>query len=226
MRYWQLFGLCGFTGLLGFAPLAAQAPEAKPAETVKKEGLLPSTFVSHIVMDQRTDPTKPMQGKRNVTGKEHCLITESELNPTIAIFSGSLPKAESNISNLVKSVKVLHETYKADDFNAFAIFHVLKDDFATDVNADKAAQTIQAWGDGIKPAGVVLGLGSKGTDDKPTEPMKAWALAKTKDDAPPRERLQQLLAALLAKEGMSLEYQSDYTVTAAEVFETGRGSLS
>lgn len=177
MRYGQLFGLCGFAGLLGFAPVAAQAPEAKPAETAKKEGLLPSTFVSHIVMDQRTDPTKPMQGKRNVTGKEHCLVTESELNPTIAIFSGSLPKAEGNISALVKSVKVLHDTYKADDFNAFAIFHVLKDDFATDVNADKAAQTIQAWGDGIKPAGVVLGLGSKGTDDKPTEPMKAWKLA-------------------------------------------------
>lgn len=70
---------------------------------------------------------------------------------------------------------------------------------------------------GLDPARVIVPFAV-------TEPMKTWARANTKDEAPPRERLQQLLAALLAKQGMNLEYQSDYSVTAAEVFETGRAN--
>src|SRR5437868_431318 len=48
--------------------------------------------------------------------------------------------------------------------------------------------------------------------------MKTWARAKVNIHAAPVEKLGLLLKALLAKEGMNLEYQGDYSVTAREVF--------
>ena len=118
-------------------------------------------------------------GKRNVTGKEHCLVTESELNPTLAIFSGALPAAEGNLTKLAKKAKDIQAAYKAEDFSAFALFHVLTDDFASDKNADKSADALRAWADGVKPGGVVIALGTKGPDDKPTKPMSDWKLSPT-----------------------------------------------
>jgi Flp pilus assembly protein TadD len=54
--------------------------------------------------------------------------------------------------------------------------------------------------------------------------MKAWAEKMTLPHGEPKDKLQQLLNALLAKQGMNLEYQGDYTVTAKEVFRTGRAN--
>jgi len=173
-RFYRWCGLFGAFGAAGLMQLPAQ--EAKPSEVAKKEGALPCPYVSHIVLDQRTDPAKPM-GKRNVTGQEHCLITQSELNPTLAIFSSTLPTAEASIGKLTKKANELRELYKAEDFNAFVLFTVLKDDFATDVNADKSAQAIRAWGEALKQPGVVLGLASRGPDDKPTEAAKGWNIS-------------------------------------------------
>lgn len=54
--------------------------------------------------------------------------------------------------------------------------------------------------------------------------MRAWARGKVDERAEPVDKLSQLLKALLAKEGMNLEYQGDYSVTAREVFRTGRAN--
>jgi Flp pilus assembly protein TadD len=54
--------------------------------------------------------------------------------------------------------------------------------------------------------------------------MKAWAHSKVNARGAPVEKLSQLLKGLLAKEGMNLEYQGDYSVTAREVFRTGRAN--
>lgn len=57
-----------------------------------------------------------------------------------------------------------------------------------------------------------------------SDSMRVWARAQVNADAPPKEKLRQLLSALLAKEGMNLEYQSDNTATAEEVFASGRAN--
>ncbi len=146
-----------------------------PAQDAKAEGLIPKTYRSYVVADLRTDPKEP-QGKRNVTGKLHCLVTESELNPTLAVFSCVAPSADGKLTALTRKVKQLHADYKALDFNAFVIFPLLKDDFAFDPAADKTAEALRLWVEGVKPDGLAIGLGTRGPDDKPTAEMTAWKL--------------------------------------------------
>jgi hypothetical protein len=153
--------------------VAAQAPTGGGA---KADDLIPKTFRSYVVADLRTDPKDPT-GKRNVTGKLHCLVTESELNPTLAVFSGTAPSADGKLTLLTRSLKQLHTDYKSLDFNAFILFTLLKDEFAFDPNADKTAEDIRLWTESVKPDGLAVALATRGPDDKPTEAMTAWKLS-------------------------------------------------
>ncbi len=70
---------------------------------------------------------------------------------------------------------------------------------------------------GLDPAHIVVPFA---VDDE----MRAWVLTKVNERSDPREKLEQLLNALLNKQGMNLEYFGDYTVTASEVFRSGRAN--
>jgi Flp pilus assembly protein TadD len=57
-----------------------------------------------------------------------------------------------------------------------------------------------------------------------TPEMKAWARREVRLDGEVRERLGSLIRALFDRSGLKLEYESDYSVTAAEAFASHRAN--
>src|SRR5579885_924964 len=120
-----LAGLC--------AAAAVRAQDEKPAA-----GAVPSGFRSYIVVDDRfppkVNPPKRPEDRdpRDRTRMMHDLVVESGLNPTVAIFSRTVPAADSPTANLVKQLDQLAVKHRADNLGVFAIFLTLDKEFPQD----------------------------------------------------------------------------------------------
>lgn len=168
MRIGRHLHFCGLLCVLASAGVAlAQEPKAEP--------LVPSTFRSFIVTDQRTDIKDPL----NRTNKLHCLVCENNLNPVIAVFARSVPgKADEPLSKLTAELKRLlgEEKNKAQNFAAFVVFVTLDKEFQSDDKRDDQAIAIKKWGETVAAGPVVLGL-----TGQTAEAVKNWNLNKDDD---------------------------------------------
>lgn len=150
------------------SPAVAQQLESKP----KADGMIPATYRSYIVFDQRADAKSP----QNRTGKLHDLVTENNLNPVVAVFATKLPTgADDPVAKLVKRLKDVHAAHRADEFGAFVLFAALDRDYVADAKADAAAEAVQAWAGSVQPGGVAVGL-TKKPDGKEGDAL-TWGLA-------------------------------------------------
>lgn len=168
MRFSRLVGVCGFAACL----LSSASAQPKPADPPAKDpNAVPGTFRSYIVLDQRTDPKDP-QGKRNVTGFQHDLITANELNPTVVVFSrAAATKADEPVGVFVGKLKELATTYKTIDFGAYLFFPILDKPYTDDPKAAATADALKKWAEGVPVGPVVVGL-----CEKVSEQTKAWNL--------------------------------------------------
>jgi len=185
-------------------------------EPAKPEVAVPASFRSYIVMDKRTydgEPKivqdtvnkeifkhvyvkEPKRDPKNRTEKMHDLVSDNALNPTLAVFSRSTPKAEDALAKLTLELRKLMkvEKYKARNFGAFVVFLTLDKEFQQDDKRDEADLAIFNWGNDVgkdnPPAidpvskkklpggieGVVLGLSGKAS-----EAVKAWDIGDNDD---------------------------------------------
>jgi hypothetical protein len=197
-----------------FALLAAITAFAQEPAKVEAPAV-PSSFRSYIVMDKRTydgepkivvDPVNmiakhvyvkdPKRDPKNRTEKMHDLVSDNALNPTLAVFCRSTPKAEDALAKLTLELRRIlrNEKYKAMNFGAYVVFLTLDKDFQLDDKRDEADAAIFNWGTEVgkdnPPAvdpvskkklpggieGVVLGLAGKSS-----EPVKAWDIGDNDD---------------------------------------------
>jgi hypothetical protein len=102
-------------------------------------------------------------------------VTESSLNPVVAIFSRTVPKAGDPIAKLVLDLKILlgKEKYKAMNFGAFAVFLTLDKEFQLDEKRDEAKKAIVDWAAEIGKDGGIGGL-ALGLAGKEADAVKAW----------------------------------------------------
>ncbi len=123
----RLFGMLGILAALTTA--AAQEPKADPKG---RSEMVPSTFRSFMVVDDRypskvNPPVKPEdRDPRDRTNKMHCLVCDNGLSPVVAVFVRADPKglATSGVVNLAKAVDRLipEPEYRADKLAGFVIF--------------------------------------------------------------------------------------------------------
>ncbi len=187
MRFGRFLPTCTAFVLLAATVATAQPPESKPA--APDANLIPGTFRSFIVLDKRTLPDDAL----NRTNKLHCLVTENNLNPVVAVFARSVPEkaAGDPLTNLVFELKKLTHARRSQNFGAFAIFVTLDSDFQPDAKRDTAAGAVATWGNSIPewnpmkrdtdkpipgPGSVVLGLAGLTSDA-----VKKWKLDKDND---------------------------------------------
>lgn len=172
MRFSRLVPVCGVAVWL-LAGVAAAQP--KPADTPPQDPKsIPGTFRTFIVLDQRTDP-KDLKGKRNVTGFQHDLVVANDLNPTVAVFSRSVPKeGDDTLAKLVGKLKELTVTHRQIDLGAYLFFPVLDKVYADDAKSKATADALKKWGEALAVGGVVIGLCEKDSDQ-----TKAWKLPDT-----------------------------------------------
>lgn len=168
-RFVRTCGLIAVTATCG-AGVAQQPPEPKAVKA--DPSTTPSTYRSFVVVDQRTDLKSP----QNRTGKLHDLVGENSLNPVIAVFSNAMPTGgDDPVSKLVKKLKEIQATHKADEFGTFVIFAVLDTDYVIDNKADTRAEELKAWAGTVQPGGVAVGLAKK-ADGKEGD-AKNWVLS-------------------------------------------------
>lgn len=172
MRIGRLVRTCGMIAVAAACGTGVAQPPADPRPAKADPNTTPSTYRSFIVVDQRTDP-KSLQ---NRTGKLHDLVGENSLNPVVAVFSNAMPSGgDDAISKLVKKLKEVQSTHKADEFGTFVIFAVLDTDYVIDTKADARAEELKAWAGTVQPGGVAIGLAKK-SDGKEGD-AKNWNLS-------------------------------------------------
>jgi hypothetical protein len=145
--------------LLIFTVATAPAQDDRP---------VPGTFRSFIVADPRTDLKDP----RNRTNMMHDLVTESGLNPTVAVFARSTPATDdAPVASLVRQLDSLAQKYRADRFGAFVIFLTLGDEYPKDTQRDERAKEVRDLAEQLKVPNVPFGLAAADS-----EAVKAWGL--------------------------------------------------
>ena len=182
---------------------ACSAALAQPPAAAKREPI-PGTFRAYVVQDFRSpvppakdDPADPdpkpapgpASGKRNVTGFQHDMIADNELNPTVAVFARDLPAAGGPLDKLADKLMDLSAAYAPDGFGGYVFFPVLEKSYADDAKKAKAASDLlTAWAkpldadwtkrqpkkqdkDPVPFGRLVVGLAEKGGKD-----AEAWKL--------------------------------------------------
>lgn len=115
---------------------------------------IPGPFRVFVTSDDRFDSKSP-----NVrTGKMHCFICEAELNPTVAVFSRSVPTAESPVIKVAATLNELVTAYRSDRFGAFVAFLTLAKDYPEEEGRDEKANKVKDVAAQAKTTGVPYGV--------------------------------------------------------------------
>lgn len=120
-------------GLVAGVALASGAAAQEPKGGAKRDlsNVVPSTFRSQLVVDNRFPPkNKPPKDDsdrdpRDRTGKMHCLVCEYGLSPVSAVFvRGDISKLgpTDGLSKLIKGTDALLPKYRSDKLGAFVTF--------------------------------------------------------------------------------------------------------
>src|SRR5690242_15011390 len=108
---------------------------------------------------------EPRFGKddvRNRTGKMQDLVTDHALEPTIAVFSRTIPAdIVQPLAFVIKKLDALQEVkeYKAKRLGAFVVFLALKDEFRKDETRDARIREIEQFVSQLMPKHTTIGLG-------------------------------------------------------------------
>jgi hypothetical protein len=141
--------------------IAAQTAPTHTAPPMNPGDPLPGPFRSYIVTDERVDAKSP----RNRTNKLHCLVCESDLNPTAAVFLRTVPTDPNGpAAKLLKRLDALVNDRKSVRFGAFAIFLTLNADYPLDESRDEKAKVVKDFSAQIKVPNVPFGLAAGKAD--------------------------------------------------------------
>ena len=142
-------GVAGLTIAIGLP--AQEKKEPAPGEEIT------SGFRAYVV----AEPRFPKEDVRHRVGKMQDLVTDHALEPTIAIFSRTIPTdAAHPLAALVKKVDELQENkvYKARRLGAFLAFLSLRDEFRKDETRDPRIKEIEQFVSGLMPKHTTVGL--------------------------------------------------------------------
>lgn len=160
-------------GLLALALGPAAAAQDTPPAALKPGAAVPGPFRSYIVSDDRTDTKSP----RNRTNKMHDPVTESGLNPTVAIFSRTTPQAaDAPVAKLVRQLDSLAVKHRADRLGVFAFFLTLTKEYPEEEQRDEKAKAVRDLAGQLKAQTVPFALAAGASDQ-----TRAWGLAEGHD---------------------------------------------
>jgi len=124
-------------------------PDEKQPEPPKAAGIeIPSTFRAHVAWDKRSDE----KNFRNRTRKLHDFVCENELNPSVAVFSRTIPKdKDAPLAKLIEALHLLANEQKLDgaNFGAYVIFLALDMEFPLDDKRDDYRDEVLAFGKAV-----------------------------------------------------------------------------
>jgi len=151
--------LVGIAGL----SLAVGAPaQDGPAEITQG-------FRAYIV----AEPRFPAEDVRNRTGKLQDLVTDYGLNPTVAVFSRTIPTdAHHPLAAVVHKLDDLtsDDGWKDRRLGAYLVFLALKDEFRKDDSRDARIKEISQFVSGVMPKRVTVGL-AEATEMPQAQPL-------------------------------------------------------
>lgn len=137
-------------GIFGLSLVNGAPAQDGPAEVTQG-------FRAYIV----AEPRFKEPDVRNRTGKLQDLVTDYGLNPTIAVFSRTIP-ADANhpLAALVHKLDDLtsEDAFKDRRLGAFMVFLALKNEFRKDDTRDTRIKEISQFVSGVMPQRVTVGL--------------------------------------------------------------------
>lgn len=174
--------------------------ENKPATAKESAGLkvgesVPGPFRMFIAADERLEPKSP----NNRTDRMHCFVCESELNPTIFVFTRTAISETSPGVKVAQALNGLVNEYRSDKLGAYVAFLTLADEYPNEKDRDNKAKAVKDIATQVKTTNVPFGLaagksaqtdlfGLKETDETTivffdrTKIVKVWTF--TADQAP------------------------------------------
>ena len=185
-RRWLLSAVT-WAGMLALA--TAQDEKAKPAAPA--EAGVPAGFRALVVVDDRYPPKAAPAGKkaerdpRDRTLKIHDLVTEQGLNPVVAVFSRTLPKADdAPVTKLIRQLDAVALKHRGNNLAAFVGFLTLDKEFPQDERRtdkgeylrDEQLKAVRDLGGQLKAPRVVLALAA---GRSPT--LDAWGVSPDDD---------------------------------------------
>jgi hypothetical protein len=102
-------------------------------------GSLPSSWPVYIAVDDRYPPKNtPIKSAddrdpRDRTGKMHCLICETGLNPGVIVLTRATPTEDSAAGKLAKQLETIVKDNRNNSFSGSVIFLNLEKDFPVDI---------------------------------------------------------------------------------------------
>ena len=147
----------GVAGLAVALGSAGQDPkkDGDPAPAAGEQ--ITSGFRAYVV----AEPRFPKEDVRHRAGKMQDLVTDHALEPTIAIFSRTIPADVTHpLAFVVKKVDELQESraYKARRLGSFLVFLALKDEFRKDETRDARIKEIEQFVSGLMPKHTTVAL--------------------------------------------------------------------
>lgn len=173
MRRGRMVGAVGLAGLIA----AAAAGQG--------DATIPGGFRSYIAADDRFPPkvvkekdkerTEP--DDRTRTGKMHCLVVETGLNPACAVFTRTDPAkaAAGPVGTLLRQLDGVVRKNRGTKATAYALFLTLDKPYPEDENRAAKAAAVKALADELKAPGVPFGLAAGAKEAEPG-PLAAWRI--------------------------------------------------
>lgn len=144
-------------GLALAVGLVAQDKKETPEPTAPAGEEITAGFRAYIV----AEPRFGKEDVRNRTGKMQDLVTDHALEPTIAVFSRTIPPdIVQPLAFVIKKLDALQETreLKAKRLGAFVVFLALKDEFRKDETRDARIREIEQFVAALMPKHTTIGL--------------------------------------------------------------------
>jgi hypothetical protein len=171
-------------GVAGLAIAIGSAAQEKKDAPAGEE--VSSGFRAYVV----AEPRFPKEDVRHRVGKMQDLVTDHALEPTIAVFSRTIPADVTHpLAAVVKKVDELQENkaYKARRLGAFLVFLGLKDEFRKDETRDARIKEVEQFVSGLMPKHTTVGLAeatvAAGGSNAPLVPAQVQAMGiATEDD--------------------------------------------
>jgi hypothetical protein len=160
-----------WAGAAGLAiAIVGVAQEKKEPEPAKGDDIT-TGFRAYIV----AEPRFPAEDVRNRTGKMQDLVTDRALEPTLAVFSRTIPAdAAHPLAAVVKKLDELIEVkeYRARRLGAFLVFLALQNEFRKDESRDARIKEVGQFVSGVMPKHVTVGLAERTeTPDGTEQPL-------------------------------------------------------
>src|SRR5262245_29984709 len=144
-----------WAGLAGLAIAVVGAAQEKIEPGSAKTDDITMGFRAYIV----ADPRFPAEDIRNRTGRMQDLVTDHALEPTIAVFSRTIPAdAAHPLAGVVKKLDELVAAHKPQRLGAFLVFLGLQNEFRKDETRDARIKEVAQFVSGAMPKSVTVGL--------------------------------------------------------------------